>query len=482
MEVNELEPQSVFRFFSEISRIPHGSENTEALAEYCLNFAKERGLEAVKDNYGNVIIFKAGTKGYEQSESIILQGHLDMVCEKHPDCSKDMEREGIDLVMDGKYLCAKGTTLGGDDGIAVAYILALLDDKELPHPPIEALLTADEEVGLRGAHALDVSKLTGKRMINIDSEEEGVLTVSCAGAVRISGTVPLTYEKTTASMCAKKITVGGLLGGHSGIDIGRNHKNAAIILAEALYEFGSQAKFQIAEMTSGGRLNVIPSTAEAVICMEPSEISKVDKALTEFNTWLKDACADTEPDALVMTADEQLPEECLDHASTDIVISTLLLVPNGVSSISTDIPFLVQTSSNLGSVMIQEGNLELGFLVRSNTDYGKAETLRSLACLFVHRNGRMSTEDDYPAWEYRRTSPLRDTMVQVYEEMYGEKPQICAIHAGLECGILAEKIQGADMISIGPNMENVHTPEERLEIASVKRCWEYLLKVLAGLK
>lgn len=482
MEVNNLEPQRVFHFFSEISRIPHGSGNTDALAEYCLNFAKERGLKADKDDYGNVVIYKAGTKGYEQSESIILQGHLDMVCEKHPDCSKDMEREGIDLEVDGEYLRAKGTTLGGDDGIAVAYILALLDDKELTHPPIEALLTADEEIGLRGAHALDASKLSGKRMINIDSEEEGVLTVSCAGGARISGTMPLTYKKTTASMCAKKVTVGGLLGGHSGVDIGKNRKNAAIVLAEALYEFSKYAKFQISEMASGGRLNVIPSTAEAVICLEPSELVKVDRALEEFNTWLRTACLDTEPDAGITVADAQLPEECLDDTSTDIVISTLLLVPNGVSSISTDIPFLVQTSSNLGSVMTQEGNLELGFLVRSNTDYGKAETLRRLACLFAHRNGEMSMEDDYPAWEYRRTSPLRDTMVQIYEEMYGEKPQVCAIHAGLECGILAEKIQGADMISIGPNMKNVHTPEERLEIASVKRCWEYLLRVVTSLK
>ncbi|MCH5264646.1 MAG: aminoacyl-histidine dipeptidase [Lachnospiraceae bacterium] len=482
MDIHELEPQKVFHFFSEIARIPHGSGNTAALAEYCLNFARERELEAYRDDYGNVVIFKAGTRGYEQSEAIIVQGHLDMVCEKHPDCSKDMEREGIEVVVDGEYLRANGTTLGGDDGIAVAYILALLDEKEISHPPIEALLTADEETGLQGAYALDVSKLTGKRMINIDSEEEGVLTVSCAGGVRINSTVPLAYEKTTASMCAKKITVGGLLGGHSGVDIGKNRKNAAIILAEALYEIGSHAGFRMAEMASGGRTNVIPSTAEAVICMEPSETSKVDKALAEFNAWFKAACADTEPDAQVIAADTQLPEECLDTASTDIVISTLLLVPNGISSISPDIPFLVQTSSNLGSVMIQEGNLELGFLMRSNTDYGKEETLRRFSCLFAQRNGKMLAEDDYPAWEYRRTSPLRDTMVQVYEEMYGEKPQICAIHAGLECGILAEKIQGADMISIGPNMKNVHTPEERLEIASVKRCWEYLLRVLASLK
>ena len=394
-----------------------------------------------------------------------------------------MERDGIDLLIDGEYLCADGTTLGGDDGIAVAYILALLDDNgKIKHPPIEALLTTDEEIGLCGAHALDASRLKGKRLINIDSEEEGVLTVSCAGAVRISCDLPVSYEETDTEICAKKVGVCGLLGGHSGVDIGKNHKNAAKILAEFLYELSGRIRIKISDFISGGRLNVIPPTAETVICIDRSQEEEFYRFLAEFNVWLKTSCAQTEPDALITAADVETPKECLDQDSSKSVISALLLVPNGISAISEDIPFLVLTSSNLGSVSIKDGNLKLGFMIRSNVDCGKDEVVRRIKCLIESMNGKIVTDGDYPAWEYRRTSPLRDVMVKVYEDMYGQKPQICALHAGLECGILSEKISGADMISIGPNMKNVHTPDERLEIKSVQRCWEYLLRVLESLK
>lgn len=483
MLLDELKPEKVFHFFSEISKIPRGSENMEAIVAYCLDFAKERGLEAYRDDYGNVMIFKGGTKGYEQSASVILQGHLDMVCEKCPDCPKDMNCEGIDLVIDGEYVRADGTTLGGDDGIAVAYILALLDDSgTIAHPPLEALLTADEEVGLRGAYALDASKLTGRRLINIDSEEEGVLTVSCAGGRRVSCAVPVAYEETPAAMCAKTVAVGGLLGGHSGIDIGRNRKNAAKVLAEFLYDLKRSVRVRIARFSSGGRLNVIPHTAEMVICIDGAQATKFDAILVDYNAKLKTACAQTEPDAFVSSTDARIPEKCLDEASGSTVISTLLLAPDGVCAISADIPFLVQTSSNLGSGSIEDDALQLGFMIRSNTDYGKAETMRRLTALIERTGGTVTPSDDYPAWEYRQISPLRDVMIEVYEQMYGKKPEICAIHAGLECGILAQKLDGADMISIGPNMKDVHTPDERLEIQSVERCWEYLLRVLERLK
>ena len=483
MLLDELKPEKVFHFFSQITSIPHGSGNTEAIAVYCLNFAKERGLEAYRDAYGNVMIFKGGTQGYQQSESVILQGHLDMVCEKRPGCPIDMDHEGIDLIIDGDYLRADGTTLGGDDGIAVAYILALLDDNgSIAHPPIEALLTADEEVGLRGARALDASRLTGKRLINMDSEEEGILTVSCAGGVRVSCTVPVAYEKATDVMCAKTVTVSGLLGGHSGIDIGKNRKNAAKILAEFLHDLKGHVHVRIARFSSGGRLNVIPQTAEMTVCMDRAQAKEFDSLLADYNAYLAAACAQTEPDALLSSADADIPDKCLDEVSGNTVISTLLLAPDGVSAISADIPFLVQTSSNLGSVSIDGEHLELGFMIRSNTDHGKAETMRRLTVLIESIGGTVTPSDDYPAWEYRQASPLRDAMVDAYERLYGDKPQICAIHAGLECGILAEKLEGADMVSIGPNMKNVHTPDERLEIKSVQRCWEYLLRVLECLK
>lgn len=483
MQNDKLKPEKVFHYFSEIAKIPRGSGNMEAIAEYCMRFAEDRGLKSYCDDYGNVMIFKGGTEGYEHSESVILQGHLDMVCEKQPDNPKDMEHEGIDIVIDGEYLRADGTTLGGDNGVAVAYILALLDDVgTIAHPPIEALLTADEEVGLRGAHALDASKLVGKRLINMDSEEEGILTVSCAGAVRVACAVPVVYEKTVATMCAKKVTVSGLLGGHSGIDIGRNRKNAAFVLAEFLHDLSEHIRVGIAGFSSGGRLNVIPQTAETVICIDSAQVKEFDSILATYNSELKKACAQTEPNARVSAVNAHIPEICLDSASGKMMISTLLLAPNGVSAMSADIPFLVQTSSNLGSVSLENGVLNLGFMIRSNTDHGKAETVRRLKALIGSKGGKVTLADDYPAWEYRQVSPLRDAMIETYAEMYGREPQICAIHAGLECGILSEKLEGTDMISIGPNMENVHTPDERLEIKSVERCWEYLLRVLERLK
>ena len=483
MQLDELKPGKVFHFFSEIAGIPHGSGNMEAIAGYCLEFARERGLAAYRDGYGNVMIFKGGTKGYEHSESVILQCHMDMVCEKRPDCPKDMEHEGIELIIDGEYLRAGGTTLGGDDGIALAYILALLDDGgAIAHPPLEALLTADEEVGLRGARALDASRLTGKRLINMDSEEEGILTVSCAGGVRVSCAVPAAYEKPDGSMRAKTVTVSGLLGGHSGICIGKNRKNAAKILAEFLYELKMHAGVRVARFSAGGRLNVIPAAAEMTVCFDRAQAGEFDRALAAYNAELAAACAQTEPGALLSAADAELPDKCLDKASGNALISALLLGPDGVSAMSAEIPFLVQTSSNLGSVSIDGGQLELGYMIRSNTDHGKTETLRRLKALIESMGGTVTPSDEYPAWEYRQVSPLRDVMVETYEQMYGVKPQICAIHAGLECGMLAEKLKGTDMVSIGPNMRNVHTPDETLEIRSVQRCWEYLLQVLARLK
>ena len=483
MLLDELKPGKVFHFFSEIAKIPHGSGNMEAIAGYCLEFARERGLAAYRDDYGNVMIFKGGTKGYEHSESVILQCHMDMVCEKRPDCPRDMEREGIDLVIDGEYLRADGTTLGGDDGIALAYILALLDDGgAIAHPPLEALLTADEEVGLRGARALDASRLTAKRLINLDSEEEGVLTVSCAGGVRVSCAVPAAYEGTAGGMCAKTVAAGGLLGGHSGICIGKNRKNAAKVLAEFLHDLKGHVNVRIARFSAGGTLNVIPQAAEMTVCLDRAQAGEFDRVLAGYNAELAAACAHTEPGARLSATDARLPDKCLDEASGNALILALLLVPDGVSAMSGEIPFLVQTSSNLGGVSVDGGRLELGCMVRSNTEHGKLETLRRLRALIESMGGTVTPSDDYPAWEYRPVSPLRDIMVETYEQMYGRKPQVCAIHAGLECGMLAEKLKGADMVSIGPNMRNVHTPDETLEIRSVQRCWEYLLQVLARLK
>ena len=480
MQITELEPKKVFYYFSELAKIPHGSGNTRQIEQYCLDFAEKRGLNAYHDEYGNVIIFKDGTKGYENSAPVILQGHLDMVCEKLPDCKKDMKREGIDLIVDGDFLRADGTTLGGDDAIAAAYILALLDSDDIPHPPIEGLFTIDEETGLRGAHALDASRLRGRLLINIDSEEEGVLTVSCAGASRVSCEIPV--ATVTADGIAKEITIGGFLGGHSGIDINKNRKNAIKVLGELLYELNGSVNIRIASISAGGRLNVITPSAKAVVCVDKSEEDEFDRIIAAFDAELKKECAAAEPDVYVSSQTVSHPAVCADGDGTNRIIFALMQSPYGVRAMNADIPDLVQTSSNPGEAVFSGGTLKLNFMLRSNFDADKVSLVKTIRSFVEFADGTIELGDDYPAWEYRPDSPLRDTMAAVYEGMYGKKPVVNSIHAGLECGILAEKLPGADMVSIGPEMWNVHTPEERLNIRSCGRVWEYLLQVLKMLK
>ena len=480
MQITELEPKKVFYFFSQLAKIPHGSGNTRQIEQYCLDFAEKRGLDAYRDEYGNVMIFKDGTEGYEQSAPVILQGHLDMVCEKLPNCTKDMEQEGIDIIVDRDILRADGTTLGGDDAIAAAYILALLDSDDIPHPPIEGLLTIDEETGLRGAHALDASRLKGRRLINIDSEEEGVLTVSCAGASRVSCEIPV--ETVTANGIAKEITIGGFLGGHSGIDINKNRKNAIKVLGELLHELNDSVSVQIVSISAGGRLNVITPSAQAVVCVDKTEEEEFDRIVAAFDARLKKECASAEPDAYVSANTVSLPNLCADRDGTGKILFALMQSPSGVRAMNADIPSLVQTSSNPGEAIFDGKSLKINFMIRSNADSDKVSLVKTVQSFVEYAGGTVKLGDDYPAWEYLPDSSLRDTMTAVYETMHGEKPVITSIHAGLECGILTKKLPGADMVSIGPMMWNVHTPEERLDIKSCERVWKYLLQVLKMLK
>ncbi len=360
-----MEPKEVFHYFAKISGIPHGSGNTRELEAYCIGFAREHGLESFQDAYGNVMLFKKGSPGYEDSFPVILQGHLDMVCEKEPACPLDMEKEAISLRTDGAYIWADGTTLGGDDGIALAYILALLAAKDIKHPPIEALFTRDEEVGLRGARMLDASRLKGKYLINIDSEEEGILTVGCAGAVRVSAQIPISAG--SAYGCAKIVRIGGLRGGHSGIDIDKNRHNAAKMLGILLDDLCRAQDIRVASVCAEGRLNVIPQTAEAVICFDPAKQAGIEDAVQHFLEMLKKECAAVEPEAFAVLEEAALPEICADAAGTRDVVFALMQAPSGVYAMDPDIPGMVRTSLNLGDVRLEERVLKMGFMIRSNT-------------------------------------------------------------------------------------------------------------------
>lgn len=483
MLVSELSPKEVFYYFQKIASIPHGSGNTDRIAEFCMAFAEEHGLKARRDAANNVIIFAEGTKGYERSEPVILQGHLDMVCEREEGCGLDMEREGLEVCTDGVKVWARGTTLGGDDGIAVAYILAILASDAIAHPPIEALLTSDEEIGMLGARALDVSDLTGKRLINIDSEEEGVLCVSCAGGVRAQCEIPFRQEPVDrAAACAYRIAVSGLLGGHSGMEIHKQRENAVKLLGNVLASANRACTLSLVSVAGGGKENAIPNTAEATVCLPMNQAHMLEYSVTEFLKLMHQELSTTEPELLITAKPVDMPEQCMDQESTRRLIFALQQIPDGMQKMSPEIEGMVQTSLNLGILHTEDGRISMRYLIRSNTASGKQLVMEKVTAFTEYLGGTVTMQSDYPAWEYRVKSRLRETMIRTFEEVYRKAPEVTAIHAGLECGILAGKMMDIDMISFGPTLSDVHTPKESMDVASVQRSWEYLLKVLENLK
>ena len=473
--LNHLEPKNVFRFFEEMSAIPHGSHNTKAVSDWCVAFARERGLEHYQDATNNVIIIKEASAGYASAEPVIIQGHLDMVCEKAADCAKDMAKEGLDLAVDGDWVYAKGTTLGADDGIAVAMALAALDDDSLPHPRLEVILTTEEEVGMDGAAALDVAPIRGRKLINIDSEEEGIFTVSCAGGARASCILPVSraaYDGGTVL----SVTIGGLAGGHSGVEIHKQRGNADMLLGRVLR--GVSAATEMRVICAGGGLkdNAIPAESGALLAVKNGEAAVAAVAAVEAVIRRELQTADPGVFVRVQTAESaQMP---MDEASTERVVCMLTCAPCGVQTMSLDIPGLVQTSLNLGVLETAEEHLRASFSIRSSVASEKEMMKDRLACLVKMLGGSISFAGEYPAWEYRKDSPLRELMVEIYKEQYGAEPKVEAIHAGLECGLLSAKLPGLDCVSIGPELRDIHTPRERMSVASVQRVWAFVLEVL----
>lgn len=473
-----LEPACVFRFFEEICAIPHGSRDTKAISDYLVRFAQQRGLRWLQDESNNVILFAAGTPGYEDHAPVILQGHMDMVCEKDPESPIDFSKDGLDLTHDQENLFSRGTTLGGDDGIAVAYALALLDAKDLPHPPLEVILTVDEEIGMLGAAAVDISMLRGRTLINLDSEDEGVLTVSCAGGATSTLLLPVA-RRAVYGPCVC-LTVQGLQGGHSGVEIHKNRANANKVMGMLLHRMQERMPVRLANLSGGAKDNAIPRTCRvSLVVMDPNmdfiaELARSVEAEAQ-------AAFDDPALAICVEQAEALGGMALSPEDSKRVIDLLQAVPNGVQAMSQDIAGLVQTSLNLGIAQLEENLLRLTFSVRSSVNEEKQELLDRLRKLAEQFGGTYEQMGEYPAWEYRKDSPLRELMVQVYQELFHAAPQVVAIHAGLECGILGDKLPGLDCVSFGPQMQDIHTSRERLNIASTARMWEYLLEILRRL-
>ena len=473
-----LEPASVFGFFEEICNIPHISYHEKELSDFCVNFAKERGLYYEQDKLGNVIIIGEATPGYEDAEPVMVQGHLDMVGDKIPTCTIDMEKEPIKLVVDGDYLTADGTTLGGDDGIAVAYGLALLDAKDIPHPRLEVVLTVSEEVGLLGATDIDLSCCKAKRLINIDSEEEGVFTAGCAGGLRADCVIPSETEVKKGVVC--EIKTQGFLGGHSGIEINKGRANGNTMMGRFLMFLEDKVAFDIVSIVGGVKDNVIPKNVVAKLLVKKKDVDALQEALARFNQFIAVEFAVADPDiTLVLEVQEETECRVLSASSKEKAITVLNLMPNGVQTMSRDLPDLVETSLNMGVVKIDEEQISLCFSVRSSLESAKEFIARKLRQLTESLGGTATYRGEYPGWPYARDSKLRDRCVKVYKEQYGKEPKIEVIHAGLECGILSSKVEGLDCISIGPDMFDVHTPDEKISISSIARVWEFLKAVLA---
>ena len=472
-----LNPASVFGYFEEICAIPHGSRNTKAISDYLVTFAKDRNLRYIQDEVNNVIIFQNGTCGYEDHEPVILQGHMDMVCEKDASCPLNMETDGLDVTHDGVYVFAKGTTLGADNGIAVAYALALLDDTTIPHPPLEVVITVDEEIGLLGAAAIDLSQLNGRLLLNLDSEDEGVFTVSCAGGA--TATISVDAPRHAVYGPCIRLVVDGLQGGHSGAEIHKNRANANKIMGEFLGRIQQLMPLCLTSFAGGSKDNAIPRSCQANAVAMGINLERINGIAESLQAEVREQY--DEPEATVQAFDlDALGGNALSTELTAKVIALLCSVPNGVQAMSEQIPGLVQTSLNMGVAKL--GNtMNMTFSVRSSVDHEKQELLDKLQQLATFYDGTYSQMGEYPAWEYKEDSKLRNTMVDIYTRMYKKEPEVLAIHAGLECGLLGKKIPDLDCVSIGPQMYDIHTSREKLSIASTERTWQFLLEILKAL-
>ena len=472
-----LEPAAVFGFFEEICSIPHGSRNTKAISDYLVSFAKERDLRYIQDDANNVIIFQDGTAGLQDHEPVILQGHMDMVCEKDADCPLDMAVDGLDVTHDGVSVFAKGTTLGGDDGIALAYALALMDDTTIPHPPLEVVITVDEEIGMLGADVIDLSELKGRTLINLDSEEEGIFTVSCAGGA--TATINLPEERRAVYGPCARLVVDGLQGGHSGAEIHKNRANANKVMGEFMGRIQALMPLCLTSFSGGSKDNAIPRSCQANVVAMGINLERINDIAEKLQAEVREQY--DEPEAVVQAFDvDALGGNALTTEVTAKVIALLCACPNGVQAMSEEMPGLVQTSLNLGIAKLGT-SMSLTFSVRSSVNAEKQALLEKLKELAEFHGASYSQMGEYPAWEYKADSKLRDVMVKTYTEMFGKEPKVLAIHAGLECGLLGEKLPGLDCVSIGPQMHDIHTSREKLEIASTERTWKFLLEVLKAL-
>lgn len=476
-KLENLKPEKVFHYFEEICAIPHGSRNTKAISDYLVDFAKKHDLEYYQDDSNNVVMIQNATEGYEAAEPIIIQGHMDMVCEKESGVTIDFEKDGLDLYVEDGFLKARGTTLGGDDGIAVAYALAILDSAEIAHPRLEVVITVDEEIGMLGAEVIDLSMLKGHKLLNIDSDVEGSFLTSCAGGMTAQADIPVAYQEQKGNGYSLKIT--GLFGGHSGSEIDKERANAVVLSGRVLKYISDRMDMEIVSLAGGLKDNAIPREVVTEVLVAEEDKKAFEDAITTITSILQKEYAATDAGLVIEMTDQGVKDaKILNYTSMSKVIFYLRNMPNGIQHMSKVMPGLVETSLNAGIMMLKEDTFMLVHSIRSSVSSRKEELKEKLEYLVGFLGGELEVSGDYPAWEYRAESSMRDLISEVYQDLYHKEPVFEAIHAGLECGILSGKIDDLDCVSFGPTNYDIHTPQERLDIASTERVWNLIVEFL----
>lgn len=478
MNLNELSPKPLWSVFADLCNIPRPSKHEEKVVQYVVDFAKSHGLEYVKDKVGNVIIRKPATPGREGARPVILQAHVDMVPQKNAATDHDFGKDPIRAYVDGDWVKAKGTTLGADNGIGVSAALAVLQSKDLSHGPVEVLLTIDEETGMTGAFNLEPEVLKGKTLINLDSEDEGELYIGCAGGLNTTGRIPVKRTALQGNFKAYQISLTGLKGGHSGIDINLGRGNANKLMNRFLWHLSREVNLGIASLEGGSLRNAIPRESFAVVAVPAGEASRLESEVAAFEQTLRTELGFVEPDLSFRAESCDMPAQVVDKNSAKNFLNAVYALPNGAIRLIAEMPEVVETSTNLAIVRLNETELEVMCLLRSSVESAKKDLANAMTAVFELCGGSAVHDGDYPGWKPDVNSPILLTMQNIYEKSFGKKPEVKVIHAGLECGIIGDKYPGMDMVSFGPTIRHPHSPDEKVNIPTVEKFWKFLVETL----
>ena len=482
MNIDHPKTRETLKWFSEISKIPRCSKKEELIVQWLVKWAEDNQFSYKLDKVKNIVIQVPATAGYEKAPIVVIQGHMDMVCEKTPESTHDFSKDPIELVYDGDWLKANGTTLGADNGIALAMARALALDKDTPHPPLELLFTVDEETGLTGANALEPGFINGRILINVDSEDEGVFTVGCAGGINTNLYLPLCFEPAPKQLSAFTLHAGGMKGGHSGIDIAKEKANAIKIICRVLENLNKTSPIHIADIRGGSAHNAIPRDCVVTFLAEGAKEEALKAKISEMQDMFRAEYKNVEPDLSLKLSAAEIPAKALGAAESERLIQFVRVIPHGVAAMSTDIDNLVETSNNLARIWVENNELHILSSQRSSVVSRLMALTHRIEDVAKLAGGRALSGDGYPPWQPNMDSPLLARSLKLYRELFNKEPVVEVIHAGLECGIIADRNPGMDMISIGPDLRYPHCPDEKVHIGAIGKVWDFMAVLLKDLK